>query len=300
MGGARLFCFTNFDMNADYDKWFEDHANCSWLIIGDEICPETGKPHHQGACYFPNKLATFKNKEGKITSRKLLKDFSHVEACVGSVNQNDKYCKKEGNFREWGKRPSQGNRTDLKGLKDKILDGSVSVDDIVLEDPEVYHQYGRTLNKIEDIALRKKFRTWKTCGIWVYGPTGVGKTVLAFKNFSPETHYVKPSDGEWWDGYTGQEHVIFNEFRGCDLLFKDILAICDWAPFYVRRRGREPVPFLAKYVWITSSIPPEVAYGGACDTQDKIDQLYRRFDILPMKKQGDYQDYTVESWTNSL
>ena len=51
---------------------------------------------------------------------------------------------------------------------------STHADEIVCEDPEQYHQYGRTLHKLEDIALRKKHRTWMTTCDWLWGPTGVG------------------------------------------------------------------------------------------------------------------------------
>lgn len=42
----------------------------------------------------------------------------------------------------------------------------------------MYHQYGRTLNAVEDITLRQKYRKWMTEGIWIYGKTGVGKSHL--------------------------------------------------------------------------------------------------------------------------
>jgi hypothetical protein len=76
--------------------------------------------------------------------------------------KNEKYK----NFRtsrldEDDERPKQGERTDLNVLRDEILAGK-SVQEIALENPDGFHQYGRTLKKLETIALRRKFRTWTT------------------------------------------------------------------------------------------------------------------------------------------
>ena len=56
---------------------------------------------------------------------------------------------------------------------------STHADEIVCEDPEQYHQYGRTLHKLEDIALRKKHRTWMIrvtgCGALLVWASHIGR-----------------------------------------------------------------------------------------------------------------------------
>jgi hypothetical protein len=116
---------------------------------------------------------------------------------------------------------------------------------------------------------------------WVYGPTGTGKSHYAFSNYSPETHYVYPNDGGWWDGYVGQEVVIINEFRG-GIMYSELLDLLDKYPKQVRRRGREPVPFLAKLIIITSSKHPCSCYDGVYQEDDSIDQLLRRINLIKM------------------
>lgn len=157
---------------------------------------------------------------------------------------------------------------------------AVSVDQIAEEYPMLFHQYGRTLSKLEDIALRKRSRQWMTQGIWYWGPTGVGKSHQAFKDFDPSTHYVWKNDKGWQDGYTGQETVIINDFRG-ELPYNELLQLVDKWPHTLSRRGREPVPFLAKTVIITSSLPPEDCYRRRA-AEDSIEQLNRRFIVKEM------------------
>ena len=121
-----------------------------------------------------------------------------------------------------------------------------------------------------------------TKGIWYWGDSGVGKSHKAYENFNPDTHYVYPNDNGWWDGYKGQEIVIINEFRG-GIQYSELLDLVDKWPKSVRRRGREPVPFLATTLIITSSMPPDKVYSRLA-FEDKLDQLYRRFEIVKMEQ----------------
>ena len=50
--------------------------------------------------------------------------------------------------------------------------------------------YGRTLNFIEDLKMRKLHRSQMTEGIWIFGKTGCGKSHYAFKDFNSDSHYV--------------------------------------------------------------------------------------------------------------
>lgn len=156
-----------------------------------------------------------------------------------------------------------------------IMSGDIGAEDFVDLDPVHYHQYGRTLHKAEDIALRKKYRKEMTTAEWLWGPTGTGKSHRAFKDFDPETHYVWKNEKEWQDGYTGQEIVIINELRGDTLRFGKLLQLIDKWPFYLERRGREPVPFIAKHIIITSALPPEEIFVNLAE-DDRLEQLYRR------------------------
>lgn len=261
-------------------------TECTYIILGREV-GESGTAHIQGYVEFPKAvtLASLKKRAGFARA--------HLEPRRGSQTQAVEYCRKDGNFEEVGTLKKQGERTDLAELADRIKEG-LTVDELVVENQMAYHQYGRTLTKLEDVLLRKKFRTWMTTCDWYWGETGAGKSHKAFEGFDPDTHYVlRLNDKGWWDGYTGQETVIINEFRG-QIMYSELLDLIDRYPKYVPRRGREPVPFLAKHIIITSSMKPQDVYHNLRESDD-IAQLMRRVHSVQMYRSG--PEGNTDLWT---
>lgn len=279
MGKTRSFVVTQWNVDCDYQKLF-DSKQFKYIAYGEESCPSTGKPHHQLFLYFHNQRSDSNKSLSKIG--KLFGPIHcNVSPMRGSFQQNAAYCSKEGALKEFGEQPKQGCRGDLVECKDKILKGSLTPDDVVMENPEFYHQYGRTIEKIHIIALRKKFRTEMTQGIWIYGPSGSGKSHMAFDKYSPDTHYVKNINEDWWDGYMGQHTTIINEFRG-QITFSELLDLVDKWPKTVKHRNSEPVPFLSKKLIITSIMSPEKCYRHLSG-DEKWNQFFRRFKIITLK-----------------
>ena len=112
---------------------------------------------------------------------------------------------------------------------------------------------------------------------WTYGEKGTGKSKYAFKDYDPSTHYILNYDKGWWDGYTGQDIVLMNEFHWY-ILYKRIIHLIFKFPEDVRRRGKEPTPFLAKHIKITSRLHPKYVYYNRYK-EDSQAQLYRRMKI---------------------
>lgn len=246
-----------------------------YLIVGKEIAPTTGTPHLQGYIYFKNA------KTISAVKKYLRTNEIHLAASKGTSEHNEIYCKKDGEFREYGEKPQQGKRNDLVNLKDEILEGK-KVEDIILENPMAYHQYGRTLEKIEEIAQRKKFRHGEmtTCD-WYVAETGMGKSHKAFKDYDPDKYYnLNTDDRGWWDGYKQQETVIINDFRG-EIRYAQMLQLIDKWPYSVPRRNKAPMPFTSKKIIITSVLKPEECYHNIFG-KDSIAQLKRRVNVIEM------------------
>lgn len=274
---VRSFVVTNWNLNTK--EWFEKNkTQVRFVAYGEEVCPTSGRKHHQCFVYFHN-LRSSSNKNLGVIGAEFGSTHCYVKPMCGSFQQNEAYCAKEGSYTKLGDEPKQGFRGDLKESVDAILNGTIDADDIAVNDPTMYHQYGRTLRDVEAIALRRRWRTEQTLGVWMYGPTGVGKSHRQFEGYDPKTHYIKNLNEDWWDGYKGQEVVIFSEFRG-QVRFGELLDLMDKWPKSVKWRGREPVPFLAKKIIITSSKHPSELYAN-CD--DSLSQLYRRCEIIKIE-----------------
>ncbi len=274
---TKAFVITNYALNTT-EVYEKKKDKIRFIAFGEEVCPTTGRKHHQCFMYLHKQSSTgvrALNGIGKWFATDT-QQAAHVEAMRGSFRSNEVYCSKEGVYTKLGDEPAQGSRGDIVENKDMIMDGTLHPDDICLADPAHYHLYGRTYEKINQIALRGKWRTEMTEGIWYWGATGVGKSHKAFAGYNPKTHYIKDLNTQWWDGYKGQETVILNEFRG-QLKFSDLLLLVDKWPHVVSVRNREDVPFLAKKVIVTSSMVPEDVYKNVLN--DNIAQLKRRFRI---------------------
>lgn len=295
MSKTRTFVFTRFNICPDTEyQTLIGTKGVRYLAYGLETCPTTGRMHHQGWICFTSQISCSTKSICKIA--KLLGN-AHVEPMFGSLQSNNEYCSKEATLKKFGDEPKQGDRSDLKNVITRIRDGETTAEQICLEDPVYFHMYGRTIQKAEDIHLRKRFRQWQTKGIWYYGNTGAGKSHLAFEGYSPDTHYSKPLQDHWWDGYTGQRVVILNEFRG-EISFSELLSLVDKWPHSVPRRNREPAPFLAELVIVTSALHPQEVWKKR-GVSDSMDQLYRRFDV-GLVRQGQDTIWEIQNGSEVL
>jgi len=272
----------------DYMKVMAKH-DVKFLAYGKEIAPSTGKKHHQCYLYFKHSRAW-----GKLALKRIGgwwgETHNFVDAQRGNVDANELYCQKEGELVKLGTEPKQGQRGDINDTCAEIMKGNVTVDDIAIESPMHYHQYGRTFEKIQTIYLRTKWRTWRTEGIWYFGNTQCGKSHQMYKDYHPKTHFIKNLNEKWWDGYQGQEIICINEFKG-QITYGELMDLVDkWAK-NVSSRHRENVPFLAKKVIIASITRVEECYYNRTD----FSEFYERFKLFECtKNDGKYAVQQVE------
>lgn len=94
-----------------------------------------------------------------------------------------------------------------------------------------------------------------------YGAPGAGKST-ALRMDDPDV-YVKMPNSKWWDGYSGQKIVVFNDFTGAWFKFHDLMAIFDPYPLMVETKGGH-VQLLATEFRISSNYPPLGWYSAKC------------------------------------
>lgn len=174
--------------------------------------------------------------------------------------------------------PEQGKRNDLNKVKDDIMKGK-PLDDIILEKPELYHQYGRTLEKIKTIRLKRNKRINPSRGVWLWGRSGCGKSHKAYMEYAGDDYYTWVKGTEYQCGYEQQKVVVINEFRG-ELKLSSLLDLVDKWDYQVQRKQVEAIPFNTPLVVITSCSPPEEIYQHALSGTERLDQLTRRFEIM--------------------
>lgn len=257
-----------------------------YMAWGNEVCPTTEKEHAQMFICFKAKTDWDKAKE--IIQKWM--PTAHVEPMVGSLKQNELYCSKAGDYTEWGEKPKQGARLDIKKYTDQIRSGETTVNKILEAEPEVVQRMGKVLVMTEAQVMRRKYRTWMTEGIWYWGPTGCGKSHKAYETFlelGPDKCYMWSEDSGWWDQLTpDHECIIIDEFRG-EIKFNLLLRILDKWPLYLKGRYGAGCSLMAKKVIITSALPPERVYANMTDQEDRIDQLLRRLTVVDMTPPAD-------------
>jgi len=261
MALLRNLCFT---INNYTIKDFEDCENlrdlCDFMVIGFEI-GESGTHHIQG--YAELTKRTKFNTIAKVISR------AHIEGRKGTQKQATDYCKKDGNWLDWGEPANQGARKDLHrvkvlALEDGMRGVSAQVDNL---------QAIRVAEKF--LTYNEPARDWKPTVIWIWGPTGTGKSRVA-RTLCGDDVFTKNTGTKWWDGYDGHEHVIVDDFRDSWWSITYMLALLDRYEFQVEIKGGQR-QMRAKQIIITSAFPPNRCYLG---TGEAIDQLLRRIDII--------------------
>lgn len=263
---GRNWVFTiNNPTDDDYARL--DSAVCQYLVYQTER-GESGTVHIQG-------LACFEKRTRLNQVRRTLGERGHYEIMRGTIAQAEAYCTKEESRLEGGRtatrgiRPAgQGARGDLQPVVHALRAGA-SEADILAECPELFIKYHGGIRRA--IALRTERRTWKTEVFWYFGPTGTGKTHRAFGE-APEAYFKAPNH-YWWDGYTGQDDVIIDDYRPDFCKFSELLRLLDRYPLQIQIKGG-CAQFLAKRIFITSPKSPSDTWESRSD--EDLNQLFRR------------------------
>ena len=111
MSQNRSFCFTT----NNYTSGVPFHSSMKYLVFGREV-GESGTRHLQG-------YVVFEKPKRFNEALKCFEDGTHIEPTKGTALQASTYCKKDGDFEEFGNHPQQGKRTDLDSMRDAILNG---------------------------------------------------------------------------------------------------------------------------------------------------------------------------------
>lgn len=247
------------------------------------MCDEVGKNNT-----YHTHLYLYRKNPMRFSFIKKKFPIAHIDYCKGTSEDNRNYIRKEGKykgtkkeetnlagtFEEYGVMPleRQGQRNDLIDLYDMIK-GGLSNFEILESNPE----YMLQIDKIEycrQIIREEKYKNiFRQMNVEYWsGKTGKGKTRTVMERYGYEnvyriTDYLHP-----FDGYKGQDVIIFEEFRS-SFKIQDMLNFLDGYPLDLPCRYNNKVACFTR-VYILSNISLHEQYR---DIQREYEETWLAF-----------------------
>lgn len=196
---CRHWCFTWWEPDVPRERVFEGH-DVEYYVIGNEIGPSCGRPHYQGFVSF------IKNK--RLTALKKINAKISWHPKRGTVQQASDYCKKDGDFYEYGIMPvDSGQATQNKW--DVTLD-LIRMGKFSEIDSDILIRYTGNVYKLFAMLYKCPKVINKKTGIWIWGAPGTGKSRYARTRW-PDAY--EKMDGKWFDQYVGEPVVLIDELH---------------------------------------------------------------------------------------
>lgn len=139
---VRSYCFTlNNYTEEEYTEICKELKVYDYYVIGKEI-GESGTPHLQGFVFYEKKISW-------ATLKRLMPKAAIFESKAKGKKMSNawNYCKKEGNFIEYGEPPAQGKRTDLTQFREAVDSGTRSRLTLMREHEGVYANHPNYVNE---------------------------------------------------------------------------------------------------------------------------------------------------------
>jgi len=143
---SRNWCFTLNNPSCELLEAYITWEEYSYMIFGFEV-GESGTEHLQGYMEFDHPVPL-----GLI--RKHL-DHGHWETRKGNQMKAIKYCMRDGEWYEFGKKKDQGKRSDIAICVDILTHGG-TMKDISSLNPDVYVRYGNFQWKKHSYVITKR------------------------------------------------------------------------------------------------------------------------------------------------
>jgi len=268
---SKSYAITLNNPTQDELSGFRDRS-VAYSIYQIEI-GERGTEHAQGFLHLIRRE--------RVSHVKRIFPRAHIEITRGTISDNIDYCSKEetrvrGPF-EYGRRPVSevGARNDILAFREAIKEGKS--DSELLDDfPHMIIKYQKFIYFVRSATLQPRNSKPSTVVHW--GPSGTGKTRTAVGEDTDVFIVSRPDNGRplWWDGYTGQQRCILDDFYGW-IPWSYLLQLLDRYPFQVEIKGGK-VHFNSPKIFITSNTEPHTWYKNI--PNNDMTPLLRRIDEI--------------------
>lgn len=275
MSQARNWCGTLNELPDGFtgEQWFESIKEKVKYAVGQlEVGENTGHEHLQFyvQCGVPRRLAWL---------RAQISDKAHWEPSKGSPEQARAYCMKEetrvaGPW-EVGLWAKQGQTRGLTHATE-LLQAGGTMRQVAEELPEIFVRHWRGLREWQREMTAKPPRDLPDGPeVWVFwGASGTGKSRRARDTWPGA--YWKLNSAKWWDGYAGQDTVIFDDFKGSSMCLHDFQRVVDRYPMDIEVKGGT-VPLSAVRYVFTSNKHPADWYSAEADPDGTVMRRINEF-----------------------
>lgn len=270
MSKAKRWVFT---LNNPAEADTIDPSLVEYAIIGREVAPTTNTPHLQGFACFVKRMTL--SQLSKLLPR------AHWAVARGSVDDNIRYCSKEGQFNEIGKRPSEqtGNATQKRKADYAAAIDLAKRQKLYDVEPELLLRFGSSLRAIQRDHPASLLDNDFLCGVWLVGPPGSGKSRTA--RWLYPGSYPKPLN-KWWDGYQGEPYVILDDLEPDHRCLGHHLKIwADHYPFTAEQKGTS-IRIRPQVVCVTSNYQIHEVFSD----HRMVEAMERRFTIYRFNADG--------------
>ena len=232
-----------------------------YLVMGQEIAPETGTPHLQ--CYA---ITTTSSSRATLV-KNTFPNASNIakQHPKGSISKSVDYCKKDAKFVEFGVQPPDqqpGKRNDLLIICEMAKDGATD-QEMMKEDFPTWARNYKALAIARNACYVPKVRP-DIQVILKYGETGLGKTYDTRKEY-PDLFKKPLGKGLWFDGYAQHRVVFIDEFSG-QWPLTDVLQLLDSDPVQVEVKGGH-AHFDPDVIVLATNDHPNLMYTGSSSSR---------------------------------
>lgn len=272
---SRGYCFTINNWTAwDVADIERLRDTCEYYVFGREV-GECGTPHLQGFVRFKNPVS--------FTTIKTALPRAHIEKQRGDGPSAAAYCKKDGDYEEFGILAAEKRSTADRWRF--IIDCAErgDLDSIKSEYPG---DYLRLFDKLHRIRQRtRRIIDGPLEHEWWYGPTGTGKSRKVWEDY-PD-HFAKQLN-KWWDGYDDEDVVVIEEWAPRNECTASALKIwADRYPFPAEVKGGTLRRIRPRKIIVTSNYT--------------IDQCFERAeDREPIKRRFKQVHFPRTPWMDML
>ncbi len=215
---SRNWLFTDFTCADLSDRFSDDSAGIRYLCYGKEVCPKSGREHHQAWVQFSEQVSR------SSVQRRLCLPGVHCEIMRGSCDENERYVAKDGEVTRFGEFLTMGQRVDIEEVRVRIKEGASALC-VAESNFPLWCRFRQSFSTYRMLCQKRDTSEWRgrLDVILLEGRTRCGKTRLASKY---GTYIIGGYQLGWWDGYSGEDCIIIDDFAD-DIPIQQMLRILD-------------------------------------------------------------------------